>query len=145
MKTLFIILFFSEGPEAVCVTSATFLCCTPVTNTDVAGSGAGCLHFVYLGCKALENLSLSCTNGHLTPCWELHSHCLFCLPNTDLFNFLRLRSVSFKTSLGLFFFSSHKSRISFLKFPFCRTDKAKGSGIWGNCDSIKTESNAHLG
>lgn len=126
MKTLFIILFFSEGPEAVCVTSATFLCCTPVTNTDVAGSGAGCLHFVYLGCKALENLSLSCTNGHLTPCWELHSHCLFCLPNTDLFNFLRLRSVSFKTSLGLFFFFHlTKAEFHFSNFLFVAQTKQK--------------------
>lgn len=119
-----------KGPEAVCVTSATFLCCTPATNTDWAGPGAGCSHFVYLGCKALENLSLSCTNGHLTPYWELHSHCLLCIPNTDLFNFPRLRSASFKTRLG--FFLSHKSRISFLKFPFCCTDNAKGNGIWGN-------------
>lgn len=112
MKTLFIILFLSEGPEAVCVTSATFLCCTPATNTDVAGPGAGCLRFVYLGCKALENLSLSCTNGHLTLYWELHSHCLFCISNIDLFNFLRFMSVSFRNSLGFFFISQKMDFIS---------------------------------
>lgn len=125
MKTLFIILFLSEGPEAVCVTSATFLCCTPVTNTDVAGPGAGCLHFVYLGCKALENLSLSCTNGHLPPCRELHSHCLFCIPNTDLFNFPRLRSVSFGTSLGFFFTSQKRDFISQISFLLHRKCKRK--------------------
>lgn len=112
MKTLFIILFLSEGPEAVCVTSATFLCCTPATNTDVAGPGAGCLRFVYLGCKALENLSLSCTNGHLTLYWELHSHCLFCISNIDLFNFLRFMSVSFRNSLEFFFISQKMDFIS---------------------------------
>lgn len=142
MKTLFIILFLSEGPEAVWVTSATFLCCTPATNTDVAGPGAGCLRFVYLGCKALENLSLSCTNGHLALYWELHSHCLFCISSIDLFNFLRLMSLSFR---NCDFFYLTKAGFHFSKFPFCHTNNAKGSGIWDNCDSKKTESNAHLG
>lgn len=112
MKTLFIILFLSEGPEAVWVTSATFLCCTPATNTDVAGPGAGCLRFVYLGCKALENLSLSCTNGHLALYWESRSHCLFCISNIDLFNFLRLMSLSFRNSLQFFFISQKLDFIS---------------------------------
>lgn len=104
-EKLFIILFLQKGPEAVRVTSATFLCCTPATNTDVAGPRAGCFHFVYLGCKASENLPLSYTNGHLILCWELHSRCLFCISNIDfcnLFNFLRLRSVSFRNVGGFF-------------------------------------------
>jgi len=108
----------------VCVTSATFLCCTPAANTDVVGPRAGCLRFVYLGCKALENLPLSYTNGHLILCCELHSHCLFCISNIDfcnLFNFLRLRSVSYSCC---FFFSPHKSWILFPEFPFCHTDHA---------------------
>lgn len=117
-----------RGPRN-CVTSATFLCCTPATNTDVAGPGAGCLHFVYLGCKALENLSLSCTNGHLTPYWELNSHCLLCIPITDFFYFPRLRSVSFRTRLGFFFISQKQDFISQMPF-FFHTDNAKGNGIW---------------
>lgn len=107
----------------MCVTSATFLCCTPATNTDVAGPRAGCLHFVYLGYGALENLPLSYTNGHLIPCWDLPSHYLFCISNTDfcnLFNFLRLRSVSFRNAF-FFFFLLTKVRFHFPDFFFCHT------------------------
>lgn len=100
MKTLFIILFLQKGPEAMCVTSATFLCCTPATNTDVVGAKSRMLNVLcILDVRLWKNLPLSSTNGHLILCWELHSRCLFCISNADccnLFNFLRLRSVSFR-------------------------------------------------
>lgn len=130
MKTLFIILFLYEGPKSVCVTSATFLCSTPATNTDVLEPRAGWLCFVYLGRATLENLPLSYTNGHLILCWELHSHCLFCISNIDFCNFfnsLRLRSVS----LRFFFFPAQKSCISFPKFPFSHSDKTVIDGTLG--------------
>lgn len=129
MKTLFIILFLYEGPKSVCVTSATFLCSTPATNTDVLEPRARWLCFVYLGRATLENLPLSYTNGHLILCWELHSHCLFCISNIDFrnfFNSLRLRSVS----LRFFSFQLKKAAFRFPNFLFLTQTKQLLMGHW---------------
>lgn len=72
---------------------------------------------MYLGCKSSENLPLNCTNGHLILCWELHSHCLFCISILTFVTCL-ISWGSGQYHLEIFFFHLTKAGFHFPNFLF---------------------------